>query len=334
MQSFATILYVLGCLALCVSAATIPQEGTGEERITDLLYLDIAQRSTTNDNTDANGATDPYEDATPFGTIVIGLFGDVVPNTVANFKQLAPIYQSTHTIFHRIIPGFVIQAGDIDGKGGHSAFGEKGMDLEIGPFYSGLKDENFILKHNKPGRVSVANAGPNTGGSQFFITLAELPHLDGKHVVFGEVLKGLDTAVHEIASVQRDSADKPFLDVFISKAFATKYEKESQLELTAAEAHLEAPIEEDKEKVIVPTTPLDPLSEVEMPDKLPESETNTDTYASDHPTGLGGSRHHFVFIPFVLIIGMVGFLTYKNKRSVMAMVRGPRYRRITSVQSD
>ena len=114
------------------------------------------------------------------GDIKVALFASKAPNTVNNFVFLAREGYYNDTIFHRVIPDFMVQGGDPTGTG------------RGGPGYSFRDEFEPSLKHNKPGILSMANAGPNTNGSQFFLTHVPTPWLDNKHAVFGEVIEGLD----------------------------------------------------------------------------------------------------------------------------------------------
>ena len=138
------------------------------------------------------------------GDIVIELFEKEAPGTVQNFVDLINKGFYNGLRFHRVIPGFVAQGGCPNGNG------------TGGPGYT-IKDEfHKDLRHDGPGVLSMANAGPNTGGSQFFITLDKTPWLDGHHAVFGKVVKGMDV-VEAIGHVQTDFMDKPIEDVVINK---------------------------------------------------------------------------------------------------------------------
>ncbi|KAF6777996.1 hypothetical protein AHF37_02698 [Paragonimus kellicotti] len=163
-------------------------------KVTDKVFLEIAIGEET------------------IGKIVIGLFGKTVPKTTDNFKKICEgttvngqrlAYENSP--FHRVIKGFMIQGGDFtkgDGTGGRSIYGER------------FADENFKLKHKDAGWVSMANAGPDTNGSQFFITTAATSWLDGKHVVFGKVLEGM-SVVRTIENTETDQRDRPTKKVIV-----------------------------------------------------------------------------------------------------------------------
>ncbi|RCN52237.1 hypothetical protein ANCCAN_01670 [Ancylostoma caninum] len=181
---------IVGFVTVFAADTTAKAKGP---KVTDKVWFDI----------ESNGKS--------LGRIVIGLFGKTVPKTAQNFIELAKKPKGEGYVgskFHRVIAEFMIQGGDFtkgDGTGGRSIYGEK------------FPDENFKLKHYGAGWVSMANAGKDTNGSQFFITVKKTPWLDGRHVVLGKVMEGMDV-VRAIETVPKDSGDKPKDDVIIVAA--------------------------------------------------------------------------------------------------------------------
>lgn len=156
----------------------------------DLVYMDI-------------GINGEY-----VGRIIIKLFSDIVPKTCNNFRTLCNNNKKlsyNKSPFHRIIKDFMIQGGDFtneNGTGGMSIYGDK------------FEDENFIIPHDQPYLLSMANSGSNTNGSQFFITTNDTPHLDGKHVVFGIIIRGYEI-IDELNNSETDRNDRPIKNIRI-----------------------------------------------------------------------------------------------------------------------
>jgi cyclophilin family peptidyl-prolyl cis-trans isomerase len=147
---------------------------------------------------------------TSLGNFTIELFEQETPNTVGNFVKLAEKNFYNGVIFHRVIDGFMIQGGDPTGTG------------RGGPGYQFADEFHVKLKHNSEGILSMANAGPNTNGSQFFITLGPTPHLDGRHTVFGRVIEGMDV-VRKIGKTKTSKpGDRPVVDVVMNKVTVQK----------------------------------------------------------------------------------------------------------------
>ncbi|XAR65938.1 Peptidylprolyl isomerase [Bertholletia excelsa] len=211
------VLVIFGTLAIILSR--LNDTGLSSEHV--VIEGELATEENKSENGSEHVTHKVYFDVEiggkPTGRIVMGLFGKVVPKTVENFRALCTGEKGTGksgkrlhykgSTFHRIIPSFMIQGGDFtrgDGRGGESIYGGK------------FADESFELKHTGPGVISMANSGPDSNGSQFFITTVATRWLDGRHVVFGKVISGMDV-VFKIEAAGRQNG-VPRSKVFISES--------------------------------------------------------------------------------------------------------------------
>lgn len=197
-------------------AATVNYEPKSTEALismSDVPAQDLSELDTDYQYADPADGDEVAIIHTNFGDISMKFFPEAAPKAVASFKALAQAGRYDDTIFHRVINGFMIQGGDytnFNGTGGESAFGEE-FELEISDYL-----------HNTEGAVAMANRGPNTNGSQFYINQVDNNYLDGSYTVFGQVYDGMDV-VETIAQVATDAYDRPQSDVIIESVEITEY---------------------------------------------------------------------------------------------------------------
>lgn len=216
-QSFFALLVLTAVVLVGVGLFTSSSRKTPDLENVNQNVNQINDIATMNKESLAEYASHRATIKTNFGDIVLDLYGDLVPNTVSNFVKLSNegFYEGIR--FHRVISGFMIQSGDPntrDGVGKDIPMFSPGAWGTGGPGYNFADEFDNRLRHSSAGVLSMANAGANTNGSQFFITLDPTPHLDNRHSVFGLVVEGMDV-VEKIGETPVLPDDKPVEDVFI-----------------------------------------------------------------------------------------------------------------------